>query len=120
MKIATLIRKIAKRAKCLAALLCPNNDDIDYYPPEWFSNDWKATLIDRSSGRVLAHVWDDGSGKYYPTLFVSFGKAYQLMKVHPCYVSWFDSFPWVTLDLLRLKASSLSGAQHAIEHILGE
>jgi|HubBroStandDraft_6_1064221.scaffolds.fasta_scaffold111037_3 hypothetical protein len=120
MKIATLIRKIAKRAKCLAALLCPNNDDIDYYPPEWFSNDWKATLIDRSSGRVLAHVWDDGCGKYYPTLFVSFGKAYQLMRVHACYVSWFDSFPWVTLDLLRLKSSSLSSAQHAIEHILGE
>jgi hypothetical protein len=120
MKIASLIRKIAKRAKCLAALLRPDNDDIDYYPPEWFSNDWKATLIDRNSGRVLAYVDDDGCGKCYPTLYVSFWRAYKLMRILPCCVSWFDSFPRVTLHVLRLKGCSLSDAQHAIEHILGE
>jgi hypothetical protein len=95
-------------------------DYDDCYQPIWIADDWQATLIDLDSGRVLAYVSDDGCGKYYPTLFVSPWRAYQIMKAQPCYVSSLLSFPRIALDLLRLKVDSLGEAQRVVQIILDD
>jgi hypothetical protein len=118
METANLIRNISRLTRYCASLIVADYDTET--PPRWVANDWEASLIDQSSGRVLAYVCQDDNGRYYPTLYVSPWRALRIMKTQLGYVSSLASFPRVALDLFRLKASSFPEARRIIGVILTE
>jgi hypothetical protein len=116
MNIGHLKRKIAKLTQHIATLCWP--DPEFQSRPTWIASDWQATLVDTDTGRVLAYVWHDDCGKFYPTIFVSPWRALHLLNTQLCYVSTLASFPRIALDLARIKTDSLLDAQRSIEAVL--
>jgi hypothetical protein len=108
-----------KLVRCINSFIHLLTPDLDAEParPFWMTNDWQAVLIDPDAGRVLAHVWGDECGKYYPTLYLSPLQASRMSKLCSGHLSW-ATFPRMKFDLLRLKAGSLREAQDAIEALL--
>jgi hypothetical protein len=85
----------------------------------WIGDDEEVALIDRDSGRVLAHVWHDGYGKYYPTVYALPWQALRVLRQAGGYVVSVLPFPRLTVELLRLKAASIGPAQAYVDELLG-
>jgi hypothetical protein len=82
----------------------------------WLGDEDETALIDIGSGKLLAHVWHDGYGKYYPTLYVSPFRALQLTLRHQAYLVSLLSLPRCQMDLVRLR--SMDDAQGAVQAVL--
>lgn len=109
--------KIVKCMRFLIRLLTPDLED-EPLTPFWIADGWRSALLDPYSGRLLAQIWHDGCGKYYPALYLSPLKALLVSKLCISVATWLAPFPLIRLDLLRLKASSLRDAQAAVEALL--
>lgn len=95
--------------------------------PVWYSDDDFAVLIHPMSGRVLALLWHDGYGKFYPTLYLSILDSLR-WGVWPWRVSvWWlcdrrggrgfflHPWPYLRLQCVRFKCLSMAEAQEALE-----
>jgi hypothetical protein len=84
----------------------------------WVSEEEKATLIDPDAGKVIAQVWHDGCGKYYPIVFVSPWTAIRLISRECSMLVSLLAFPRFTVELYRLKHDTIGEAQTEIESYL--
>lgn len=96
-------------------------DDAEHTPiwAVWVTNGEEATLINPASGRVYGYVCHDGCRKYYPTVFVSPWRAWQLLRRHQGHVVSLLPFPRLAIECFRVKSASIEGAQDYVEEILG-
>ena len=85
----------------------------------WVGDDEEATLVNPDSGRMYAYVHHDGYGKCYATVVVSPWRALHLIRNHPAFLTSLLSFPRCTVDLFRLKTTSIEYAKEYAEYVLG-
>ena len=91
------------------------DDDVSFI---WIGDDYRAVCIDLDSARVHASLWDDGYGKFYPTVYVSLFAACRSLLREPVVSIRLCSPLRCALDLLRFKCSSMSEAKEALEQLL--
>lgn len=84
------------------------------HTPIWVTAETISVLIDMQTGRVLAHIWDDECGKYYPTIYVAPWRVPHLMQTLPVCSFSIRPFPRIALELLRLKVDSHDVAQRIV------
>ena len=65
-------------------------------------------------------IWNDGYGKFYPTVYVSLVGARRILSRAPVVSLGMRSFPRCALELLRIKCSSMTDAQEALQELLVE
>lgn len=81
----------------------------------WVTDAWEASLIDRLSGRQLAHIWEAVSGEIDQNLFVSPLRALRIHKRGAVFRISLISFLRLALNLQEPAASSLREAQDNID-----
>jgi hypothetical protein len=86
----------------------------------WVGDDHWSVCIDPNSSRVYAMMWNDGCGKFYPTVYVSLVGACRILSREPVVSLGMRSFPRCALELLRSKFSSMTEAQEALQELLVE
>jgi hypothetical protein len=108
--------------KALRHLFRPSivDDDGDPVPFIWVGDDNDSAYLSRDTGRVIAFIWHDGCGKFYPTIYVSLFEACRILRREPVIHFGLRSFPRCALDLLRFKCASMSDALEAFEELLAD
>lgn len=84
--------------------------------PFWVGYEDQAALVDIEFGKVHAYVWRDGSGKCYPTVYVSPFRALQIARAHQGFLVSLLSLPRCAMELLRLR--SMDDAQACVQRVL--
>jgi hypothetical protein len=65
----------------------------------WVGDDERSALIDPRSRRLIAYIWHDGRGKYYPTVFASYGRAWRINRLSQVELVSLLPFPRCAIDL---------------------
>jgi hypothetical protein len=86
----------------------------------WVGDDHRSVCIDPNSSKVYAMMWNDGYGKFYPTVYVSLVGACRILSRESVVSLRMRNFPSCGLELLRFKFSSMTEAQEALEELLVE
>lgn len=94
------------------------NSDGTPATSRWIANDWEAVCCDPNSSRVFAYIWHDGCGKFYPTIYLSISQAMRLLVRERVIDINLRSIPTVTLEMSRLKCSSIDEAINKLEEYL--
>jgi hypothetical protein len=84
----------------------------------WIGDLEEAVLIDIASGKLHAHVWHDGYGKFYPTVYVSPFRGIRISRRNEGFLVSLLPLPRCILELVRLR--SMADAQGCVEHVLGD
>ena len=76
----------------------------------WVADEDNATLVNTKSGRVIAYIWHDGYGKYYPHVFVTPWRALEMLRNGLCWIVSLRCFPRFAVEFVRIRAESMSEA----------
>jgi hypothetical protein len=82
----------------------------------WIGDQEEAVLIDIAAGKVLGHIWHDGCGKFYPTVYVSPLRAIQIGRSNEGFLVSLLPLPRCIIELIRLH--SMDEAQASVQYVL--
>ena len=97
------------------SLVAENGDAIPFI---WIGDNHHAVCMNPHSSRIYATMWNDGYGKFYPTIYVSLFAACRIRLREPVVSLRLRSFPRCTVELLRFKCHSMTDAREGLEELL--
>ena len=99
------------------SLVEQNGDETSFL---WIGDDRRSVCMNPNSTRVYATLWNDGHGKFYPTIYVSLFAARRIYLREPVISFRLRNFPRCALELLRVKCPSMTAAQEGLQELLVE
>jgi hypothetical protein len=122
-KDGSRVRSVTFGAKSGSATFDPTSGKLHSFRTEaqaegplWLGDDERSALIDPRSRRLMAYIWHDGRGKYYPTIFVSYSRAWKLISLHEEELVSLLPFPRCAIDLCHY--ACMEDAQEVVEAAL--